>query len=131
MRLAILGGGGFRVPLVYRALLDDHAEGRVTHVTLHDLDAGRLGAIARVLAEQADGVPDAPEVEVTTDLDEALVKADFVFVAIRVLGLDGRAIDERRGRPGAGDGRCRRHLLRPADGAGGEPDRAPDRRDRA
>jgi 6-phospho-beta-glucosidase len=95
MRLAILGGGGFRVPLVYRALLDDHAEGRVTHVTLHDLDAGRLGAIARVLAEQADGVPDAPEVEVTTDLDEALVKADFVFVAIRVLGLDGRAIDER------------------------------------
>jgi 6-phospho-beta-glucosidase len=95
MRLAILGGGGFRVPLVYRALLDDHAAGRVTHVTLHDLDAGRLDAIARVLAEQADGVPDAPEVEVTTDLDEALVKADFVFVAIRVLGLDGRALDER------------------------------------
>jgi 6-phospho-beta-glucosidase len=59
------------------------------------LDAGRLHAIARVLAEQADGVPDAPEVEVTTDLDEALVKADFVFVAIRVLGLDGRALDER------------------------------------
>jgi 6-phospho-beta-glucosidase len=95
MRLTILGGGGFRVPLVYRALLDDHAEGRVTHVTLYDLDAGRLKAIGRVLAEQAAGVPDAPEVSVTTDLDAAIAKADFVFSAVRVRGLEGRVADER------------------------------------
>ncbi|QDQ14656.1 6-phospho-beta-glucosidase [Streptomyces spectabilis] len=95
MRLTILGGGGFRVPLVYRALLADHEEGRVTDVVLHDVDAGRLDAIARVLAEQAAGVPDAPEVRVTTDLDEALRGTDFVFSAIRVGGLEGRAADER------------------------------------
>lgn len=95
MKLTILGGGGFRVPLVYGALLGDHAEGRVTHVTLHDLDPGRLGAIATVLAEQAAGVPDAPEVTVTTDLDEAVRGTDFVFSAIRVGGLEGRAADER------------------------------------
>ncbi|MFE0645872.1 6-phospho-beta-glucosidase [Streptomyces sp. NPDC058877] len=95
MRLTILGGGGFRVPLVYGALLGDRAEGRVTHVTLHDLDGGRLSAIARVLADQAEGVPDAPTVTATTDLDDALRGADFVFSAIRVGGLDGRAADER------------------------------------
>lgn len=95
MRLTILGGGGFRVPLVYGALLGDHAEGRVTRVALHDVDAGRLAAIGRVLAEQAAGVPDAPEVTWTTDLDEALRGADFVFSAIRVGGLEGRADDER------------------------------------
>ncbi|MEU7114182.1 6-phospho-beta-glucosidase [Streptomyces sp. NPDC046182] len=95
MKLTILGGGGFRVPLVYGALLGDHAEGRVTHVTLHDLDGGRLTAIARVLAEQGAGVPDAPRVTATTDLDEALRGADFVFSAIRVGGLEGRAADER------------------------------------
>lgn len=95
MKLVILGGGGFRVPLVYGALLGDHAEGRVTEVVLHDLDAGRLGAVARVLAEQAIGVPDAPAVTATTDLDEALRGADFVFSAIRVGGLEGRAADER------------------------------------
>ncbi|MFE1382227.1 6-phospho-beta-glucosidase [Streptomyces sp. NPDC058740] len=95
MKLTILGGGGFRVPLVYGALLGDHAEGRVTHVTLYDLDAGRLSAIARVLAEQGEGVPDAPVVSATTDLDEALRGADFVFSAIRVGGLAGRAADER------------------------------------
>ncbi|MFD4952943.1 6-phospho-beta-glucosidase [Streptomyces sp. NPDC058451] len=95
MRLTILGGGGFRVPLVYGALLADRAEGRVTEVVLHDLDAGRLSAVSRVLAEQAAGVPDAPVVRATTDLDEALRGADFVFSAIRVGGLEGRAEDER------------------------------------
>jgi 6-phospho-beta-glucosidase len=95
VRLTILGGGGFRVPLVYGALLGDRGEGRVTEVVLHDLDAGRLYAVARVLAEQAAGVSDAPRVTTTTDLDEALRGADFVFSAIRVGGLEGRANDER------------------------------------
>ncbi|MFJ8189170.1 6-phospho-beta-glucosidase [Streptomyces sp. NPDC096094] len=95
MRLTILGGGGFRVPLVYGALLGDRSEGRVTDVVLHDLDAARLSAVTRVLAEQAAGVPDAPEVTATTDPDEALRGADFVFSAIRVGGLQGRADDER------------------------------------
>jgi 6-phospho-beta-glucosidase len=95
MRLTILGGGGFRVPLIYRALLADRAEGRVTHVTLHDLDATRLTAISRVLRVQADGIDDAPYVSTTTDLTEALTGADFVFFAVRVHGLEGRAIDER------------------------------------
>ncbi|MFC8715729.1 6-phospho-beta-glucosidase [Streptomyces sp. NPDC057197] len=95
MRLTILGGGGFRVPLVYGALLADRGAGRVTEVVLHDLDAGRLSAITRVLAEQAAGVPNAPAVRAVTDLDEALRGADFVFSAIRVGGLEGRAADER------------------------------------
>ncbi|MYW18628.1 6-phospho-beta-glucosidase [Streptomyces sp. SID2955] len=91
----MLGGGGFRVPLVYGALLADRAEGRVTEVVLHDLDDRRLRAVTRVLAEQAEGVPGAPEVSATTDLDTALRGADFVFSAIRVGGLQGRADDER------------------------------------
>src|SRR4051795_11040765 len=95
MRLTILGGGGFRVPLVYRALLGDHGEGRVTDVTLYDLDASRLTTIGKVLADQAAGHRDPPRVTVTTDLDEAVTGADFVFSAIRVGGLAGRAADER------------------------------------
>ncbi|WP_369377442.1 6-phospho-beta-glucosidase [Streptomyces sp. cg36] len=95
MRLTILGGGGFRVPLVYGALLRDRAPGRVTEVTLHDVDAPRLASITKVLADQAHGVADAPAVRAATDLDEALRGADFVFSAIRVGGLAGRAADER------------------------------------
>jgi 6-phospho-beta-glucosidase len=95
MRLTILGGGGFRVPLVHQALLGDRRPGRVTSVVLHDVAADRLAVIRRVLAEQAEGIADPPRVTATTDLDEALRGADFVFSAIRVGGMAGRAADER------------------------------------
>ena len=93
MRLTILGGGGFRVPLVYGALLD--ATSPITEVVLHDVDLSRLAAIRRVLDAQARGVAGAPAVRATTDLTEALIGADFVFSAIRVHGLEGRVIDEQ------------------------------------
>jgi 6-phospho-beta-glucosidase len=92
VKLTILGGGGFRVPLVYRALA---AGSPVTEVVLHDLDADRLAAIGAVLAEMAAAAPGAPVVRSTTDLDAALAGARFVFSAIRVDGLAGRTVDER------------------------------------
>ena len=94
MRLTILGGGGFRVPLVYGALLRDRQQPRIDHVTLHDVDADRLAAVAHVLAQLARDVPEAPTVSTTTDLDTALAGTDFVFSAIRVGGLAGRSNDE-------------------------------------
>jgi 6-phospho-beta-glucosidase len=95
VKLTMLGGGGFRTPLVYRALLDDVADRRIDRVTLYDIDAGRLAAIGHVLDQLAAGSPTAPAVETTTDLDAALEGADFVFSAVRVGGLDGRVADER------------------------------------
>ncbi|WP_181765125.1 6-phospho-beta-glucosidase [Streptomyces albidus (ex Kaewkla and Franco 2022)] len=100
MRLTVLGGGGFRVPLVHRALLEDAGdpEGRVTELVLHDTEPARLDAVTAVLAHQSRQQPDgrpAPAVRATTDLDEALRGADFVFSAIRVGGLEGRTRDER------------------------------------
>ncbi|WP_332601463.1 6-phospho-beta-glucosidase [Arthrobacter sp. S2(2024)] len=95
MILTILGGGGFRVPLVYSALLSDHGPGRVTELRLFDADPARLGVVARVLADMAEGVPDAPAVRTFTALPEALPGTDFIFSAIRVGGLEGRAADER------------------------------------
>ncbi|MEU5236243.1 6-phospho-beta-glucosidase [Streptomyces lydicus] len=94
MRLTILGGGGFRVPLVYRALLDDPA-GSVSEVVLHDTDARRVGVIAEVLTRLAHGHRAPVPVRVAHGLDEALTGADFVFSAIRVGGTAGRIRDER------------------------------------
>ncbi|MFC6061941.1 6-phospho-beta-glucosidase [Streptomyces ochraceiscleroticus] len=94
MRLTILGGGGFRVPLVHRALLDDPARA-VTEVTLYDTDADRLRVIAAVLERQAAGRERPVRVRLATDLDDALRGADFVFSAIRVGGTAGRVADER------------------------------------
>ena len=98
LRLTVLGGGGFRVPLVYRALCEeDDAGSRVDEVVLHDLDDGRLRLMQSVLThvESEAGPGRAPRVTVTTDLTEAVRGADFVFSAIRVAGLRGRVCDER------------------------------------
>ncbi|WP_188195998.1 6-phospho-beta-glucosidase [Nonomuraea sp. SYSU D8015] len=95
MRLAVIGGGGFRVPLVYGALLRDSAKQRVREVVLYDVSAERLEAIGHVLRRLAAGHDDPPVVRTTTELDAALREADFVFSAVRVGGLAGRVADER------------------------------------
>ncbi|MQA77491.1 MAG: 6-phospho-beta-glucosidase [Streptosporangiales bacterium] len=91
-RLAVLGGGGFRVPLVYRALLEQDL---IDEVALYDIDRDRLSVVTDVLTQLADGRPDAPKVVASTDLDEVLRGAGFVFAALRVGGLRGRTVDER------------------------------------
>lgn len=95
MKLAIVGGGGFRVPLVYGAVLRDTGTPRVERVSLYDVSPQRSAAIGHVLAQQAAGTEAAPAVQVCTGLDQALDGADFVFSAIRVGGLAGRVADER------------------------------------
>lgn len=89
----MLGGGGFRTPLVFRALLEHPV---VDEVVLYDPDAERLTGINLVLAAMAAAAPErAPSVRLTTELDDALAGAQFVFSAIRVGGLAGRVADER------------------------------------
>lgn len=95
MKLAIVGGGGFRVPLIYQALITDHHDTRIDTVCLYDIDSDRLATISAVLAQQGADVPDAPHVTTSTDLAATLAGADFVFSAIRVGGLAGRVCDER------------------------------------
>lgn len=102
MKLTILGGGGFRVPLVYEAVATGATGLRVDEVALQDVDAARLAAIGAVVEElgrelEADGrtAGPLPRLSVTTDLREAVTGADFVFSAVRVGGAEGRTVDER------------------------------------
>ncbi|WP_346959830.1 6-phospho-beta-glucosidase [uncultured Arthrobacter sp.] len=96
MRLMIAGGGGFRVPLVYRALCAGPFAGLVRELVLYDVDAGRLAAIEAVLASVPGLLPGGgPVVRATTSLPEALAGTDLVFAAIRPGGTAGRTADER------------------------------------
>ena len=94
MKLAIVGGGGFRVPLVYGALLERAGRLGLEEVVLHDVDAARLDRIGAVLdglaAERGERLP----FRVTTDLDDAVEGAGHVFCAIRSGRLEGRVVDE-------------------------------------
>lgn len=90
MLLTILGGGGFRVPLVYRAVAA-RTELGIERVVLYDSDPARQAVMTAVLQ----AFP-GPPVSVTTELEVALRGADVVFSAIRVGGASARAADERR-----------------------------------
>ena len=109
MKLTILGGGGFRVPLVYEAVATGATGLTVDEVALYDIDESRLRTITAVIESMgaelqaagrvgggADGRPAAlPRLVVTTDLREAVAGADFVFSAVRVGGAEARTVDER------------------------------------
>ena len=88
MKLTLLGGGGFRVPLMFRTLLVDQSDRRVTDLRLWDTDAGRLAVIRSILQAMAQGHPRAPEVRVAQSLEEAVAGTDSVFGAIRA-ALEG------------------------------------------
>jgi 6-phospho-beta-glucosidase len=94
VKLAIVGGGGFRVPLVYGALLARHETLPFDEVVLHDLDAARMERVAGVLRGLADERGATLPFRATTDLGDAVEGADFVFCAIRVGRLEGRVVDE-------------------------------------
>ena len=93
MRLVIVGGGGFRTPLVFGALCAAKSL-PLREVVLVDDDRGRLSVMAAVLGELATKYSAAPEILVGED-EAALDGADVVFSAIRVGGLAGRVADER------------------------------------
>jgi 6-phospho-beta-glucosidase len=94
MKLCILGGGGFRTPYVYQALLRDGGSPRITEVVLYDVDEDRLRSMTIILGQFAVGFDDAPKLVPTTSLRSAIEGSDFVFAAIRVGGLEGRRCDE-------------------------------------
>lgn len=96
MRLTILGGGGFRVPLLFDSLLTDadRGVGGVDELVLHDVDEHRLDVVAATLSAQGRGRTPVT-VTTTTDLDRALKGADVVFSAMRIGGAWGRTQDER------------------------------------
>ena len=95
MKLTIIGGGGFRVPLVYEAAVADDAPVRVDELCLYDVSLERMAAIRSVIEGAAEKIPPGPtKVTYTSDLDDALRDADYIFCAIRVGGLGGRVLDE-------------------------------------
>lgn len=93
MKLAIVGGGGFRVPQIVEALSKRPQEDLdVTEITLFDASSQRVSVIANVLEQMP--LSRKPAISVAESLAVAVSGADFVFSAIRVGGTEARVMDE-------------------------------------
>lgn len=90
MKLAIIGGAGVRTPLLVNGLC--RSDVPIREIALYDTDLARLDVVGRLAARVA-----SPTVGVTTHsaLDPCVADAAFVFISIRVGGIDSRAHDER------------------------------------
>jgi 6-phospho-beta-glucosidase len=95
VKITVLGGGGFRVPMVYRALLARSRPLGLDEVALYDVDEERTARIRPVLEGLEQELGTRLRLRVTTSLEDAVEGADFVFCAIRVGKLEGRVVDER------------------------------------
>jgi 6-phospho-beta-glucosidase len=94
VKLALLGGGGFRTPAIYRALAEGTTRTHYDAVVLYDVDQRRLARIQAVLRGFDERFGDSIDVVTTTDLEEAMDGADVIYCAVRVGGLAGRLLDE-------------------------------------
>jgi 6-phospho-beta-glucosidase len=94
MKLAILGGGGVRMPAFVRAVLTA-SPGLFDEISLFDPEPARRDTICRLAAALPEALGQPPVVTVTADAQAAFTGADYVFSAIRVGGDRGRVIDEQ------------------------------------
>ena len=94
MKVTLIGGGGFRAPMLDRSLSWGADAIGIDEVVFYDTDEARLRTIADVLRamdeEHGGGLPR----RTTTDLHDALDGAGAVLTAIRVGGNAGRVVDE-------------------------------------
>jgi 6-phospho-beta-glucosidase len=93
MKLAILGGGGVRMPAFVRALLSGTSD-VFDEISLFEPDPQRRQTTGRLAVELAGTLGHPGVVTQTADAEEAFSDANFVFSAIRVGGDQGRVIDE-------------------------------------
>ncbi|MFN2490342.1 MAG: 6-phospho-beta-glucosidase [Actinomycetota bacterium] len=93
MKVAVLGGGGFRTPHVWESVAEVKEAG-VEELVLQDPSGSRLARIAAVIEGLRRESGGGTSLRTTTSLIEAVEGADMVFCALRVGGLEGRVIDE-------------------------------------
>ena len=94
MKLTLIGAGGFRTPVIYRALAAGDVATKYDEVAFYDIDQGRLDRIGCVLDGISEELGVRPPVTMTTNLEAAVDGADIVYCAVRAGGMAGRILDE-------------------------------------
>ncbi len=94
MKIAILGAGGVRTPLIVESMIRRQDKIGLSELALMDIDGDRLEIIGELTAplEQSGA---KFKITRTTQAREALAGADYVITTFRVGGIESRVIDER------------------------------------
>ena len=94
-KVSLIGGGGVRTPLVIFGVNESCERLGVSEMVLYDVDPQRAGImceLGRALVAREGG---KLKLRVATELSDAVEGSSFVLTAIRVGGIQARAVDER------------------------------------
>lgn len=94
-KIAFLGGGGVRTPLVAFGINESAARLDADELVLYDLDRERAGMTARLSREVIRRDGGTLRIRVAATAEEAVEDASFVLNSVRVGGIGTRAHDER------------------------------------
>jgi 6-phospho-beta-glucosidase len=94
MKLTLIGAGGFRTPVIYRALAAGDVTTQYDEIAFYDIDQARLDRISCVLDGISEELGATIPVTITTNLERAVDGADVVYCAVRAGGMAGRILDE-------------------------------------
>jgi 6-phospho-beta-glucosidase len=94
-KVALIGGGGVRTPLVIYGVNESSRHLGVDEMVLYDLDKERAELMCRLGSALIAREGGTLKLRVASTLEDAITGASFVLTAIRVGGIAARAIDER------------------------------------
>ena len=94
-KIAIVGGGGVRTPLLIYGLAQAQAQLGLGEFAIFDCDRARTEVIAGIGREIVRGLGADFRIETYAALEDAARGAGFIFHSIRVGGIEARARDER------------------------------------
>ena len=89
MKIGIIGGAGVRTPLLVNGITAANLP--IDEIVLYDVDRARLDLIGSLARRRAGNA----RLVLANAVADCVQGADFVFVSIRVGGIDGRARDEQ------------------------------------
>ncbi len=95
MKIAFLGGGALRLLATVDALLSAPESPAELNLVFQDLDPTRAGTVAALARKMPSAEGRRLEALGTRDLDAALDGADFVYLCIRVGGVEALERDKR------------------------------------
>jgi alpha-galactosidase/6-phospho-beta-glucosidase family protein len=99
MKIAIIGGGGVRTPLILQAMIRRQNKIQISEVALMDTNGARLALMSAVIDAEASQMGRQPPLPFrlvqTTAAQDALQGADYVITTFRVGGIESRLVDEQ------------------------------------
>ncbi|HQP08934.1 MAG TPA: hypothetical protein PLY85_07930 [Anaerolineaceae bacterium] len=95
MKLVIIGAGGYRTPLLLKALHQKFLDLGISQIILYDIDQERQKLVKDLIAYALPDEIMQNNIRISGNARDALRGADFVITTFRAGGMEGRILDEQ------------------------------------